>query len=121
MTEQRKLIYDVLHESSGHMTADQIYSAARLKKPDIAMGTVYRNLKLMSAAGEIRHIAVAGGSDIYDKTVTPHEHTLCEKCGAVCDICDMLIAEKIEQASGAKVISYELTVHGICPTCLAEV
>lgn len=116
MTGQRQLILDILRSSSGHMTADQIFVAARQVKPDIAVGTVYRNLKLLAEAGEIRHIPVAGSPDIYDKSVHPHEHMICDRCGEVYDI-DVIDIASIERKHNIRVSSYELTIRGLCSEC----
>jgi len=116
VTGQRQLILDVLRSSSGHMTADQIFAEARLIKPNIAVGTVYRNLKLLSEAGEIRHILVAGSPDIYDKSVHPHEHMICDNCGQVYDL-DVIDTSSIEQKHCIRITSYELTIRGICSGC----
>ncbi len=116
MTGQRQLILDVLRSSSGHMTADQIFTAARQIKPDIAVGTVYRNLKLLTEAGEIRHILVAGSPDIYDKSLHPHEHMICDSCGEVSDI-DVIDTASIELKHNIQIRSYELTIRGICSEC----
>ena len=116
MTGQRQLILDVLRSSSGHMTADQIFTAARQIKPDIAVGTVYRNLKLLSESGEIRHILVAGSPDIYDKSLHPHEHMICDICGEVSDI-DVIDTASIERKHNIQITSYELTIRGICADC----
>jgi len=116
VTGQRQLILDVLRSSSGHMTADQVFTAARQIKPDIAVGTVYRNLKLLSEAGEIRHILVAGSPDIYDKSLHPHEHMICDGCSQVYDI-DVIDTSAIEQKHNIRISSYELTIRGLCGNC----
>ena len=47
MTRQRRLILDLMQKSPRHLTADEIFAQARREMPNIARGTVYRNLKLM--------------------------------------------------------------------------
>ena len=41
------LILDLMQKSPRHLTADEIFAQARREMPNIARGTVYRNLKLM--------------------------------------------------------------------------
>ena len=48
MTRQRALIARILRDASKHLTAEEIYHLARQSMPSIAVGTVYRNLKLMT-------------------------------------------------------------------------
>lgn len=117
MTRQRKLIYRILCESPGHMTAEQIYSAAKEEMPGLAIGTVYRNLKLMSEAGEILHVPISSAPDIYDKTCSPHDHMICDKCGCICDLPGSNIDKILSERAGKNIESYELVAHYICDNC----
>ena len=56
MTRQKRLILDLMRQSPRHMTADEIFAQARQQMPNIARGTVYRNLKLMEQAREIARL-----------------------------------------------------------------
>ena len=51
MTRQRKLILEELRRMKSHPTADEIYSMVREKLPRISLGTVYRNLQLLTGPG----------------------------------------------------------------------
>lgn len=121
MTKQRRLIADIIHASCEHLSAEQIYHAAHAQMPSIAVGTVYRNLSIMVEEGEIRRIPVAGGSDRYDRSLHPHDHLLCIRCGAVCDIGDtpLLSTEELTAClpDGWRHERHELVVCGICPAC----
>lgn len=120
MTQQRRIIYDVIRNSMRHMTAEQIYLEAKQVLPSIAMGTVYRNLGLMSDAGEILRIEMPGQPDHFDKTVTPHHHCLCPRCGEVNDVPVPDLTGQLEQILGSPVESYDLTLRIICPSCRRE-
>ena len=58
------------------MTADEIFAQARQQMPNIARGTVYRNLKLMEQAKEIARLEMPQGPDRYDKTSAPTSSVL---------------------------------------------
>ncbi len=120
MTQQRRIIFDVIQNSMRHMTAEQIYLEAKQILPTIAMGTVYRNLGLMSDAGEILRIEMPGQPDHFDKTVFPHHHCLCSSCGEVYDIPVPDLTEVLEQSVGMPVESYDLTVRILCNTCRSQ-
>ncbi|MBQ1216890.1 MAG: transcriptional repressor [Clostridia bacterium] len=117
MTQQRKIIYDIICNSPLHMTAEQIYAEAKRMRPSIAMGTVYRNLGLMAEAGEILRIEMPGRPDHFDKTVAPHHHCVCLKCGAVSDVPIPDLTELLEKHIGSPVTGYDLTVHVLCENC----
>ena len=120
MTQQRRIIYDVIRKSKRHMTAEQIYLEAKQILPSIAMGTVYRNLGLMTASGEVLRIEMPGQPDRFDKTVCPHHHCICTRCGEVYDIPVPDLSSQLEKLLGTPVISYDLTVHLVCDACRGE-
>jgi len=117
MTQQRKIIYDVIRKSKRHMTAEQIYMEAKQVLPSIAMGTVYRNLGLMTAAGEVLRIEIPGRPDRFDKTVVPHHHCVCVRCGEVYDVPVPDLTHQLSKMLGAPVERYDLTVHVVCEAC----
>ena len=55
-SRQRESIKENLMHRCDHPTADMVYSDIRKIYPNISLGTVYRNLSLLSELGEIsRH------------------------------------------------------------------
>ena len=66
MTRQRALILEIMRSTPGHLTADEIFAQARQRMPNIARGTVYRNLKLMEQDHEIARLEMPSGPDRYD-------------------------------------------------------
>lgn len=117
MTNQRRLILEVIQNSTEHMTADQIYALAKEKMPNIALGTVYRNLGLMAQANEIMLIAIPDQPNHYDKNVVPHEHFHCTKCGRLYDLFDFNLIAPLTEKIGMQVTGYHLSVEGICSEC----
>ena len=117
MTRQRRLILDLMQKSPRHLTADEIFAQARREMPNIARGTVYRNLKLMEKAGEIGRLEMPDGADRFDKTAAPHGHLYCDGCGDLQDIPVIGLVREIEAAIGTEVRSYQLTIHYLCPAC----
>lgn len=117
MTKQRELIYSIINESYDHLTAQEIYIQAKKTLPNIAFGTVYRNLDLMVKANQIRIIEIANDSNRYDKTLTPHDHAICENCGRVEDIFIGDLKKTLEKNNPIHVKSYNLIVNCICKEC----
>lgn len=117
MTRQRALILELLHSTSGHLTADEIFALARQRMPSIARGTVYRNLKLMEQDREIARLEMPAGPDRYDRTTAPHGHLYCDGCQKLTDIPVVGLMRELEAAIGTEVRSYQLTVHYLCPDC----
>ena len=117
ITRQRALILELLHSTSGHLTADEIFALARQRMPSIARGTVYRNLKLMEQDREIARLEMPAGPDRYDRTTAPHGHLYCDGCQKLTDIPVVGLVRELEAAIGTEVRSYQLTVHYLCPDC----
>lgn len=117
MTEQRRIIYQIIMQSDDHPTAEMVYARAKQHMPSIALGTVYRNLKLMVDSGEIRHISMNGEPDRYDKTLKRHDHFVCVRCKKVFDCFTGDLSEHIANRTGIEVISYDLNIHCLCDDC----
>jgi len=120
MTEQRALILRILRSTKSHPTADWIYQEARKSMPNISLGTVYRNLRVLSEAGEIMELDFGSGYSRYDGNPDNHYHFECRKCGKMYDVdldlvnhLDNLVAE----ALGAVIEEHRLEFYGICREC----
>lgn len=88
--------------------------------PNISLGTVYRNLSLLSDLGEIQKITVSGGPDRFDGNPAPHYHFSCRKCGCVMDL-DMKPQDNLNTVAAEKfpgvIESHAILFTGICPEC----
>ena len=84
-SRQREAIKNYLQGREDHPSADMVYDGIRGEFPNISLGTVYRNLSLLTELGEIIKIPTEG-ADRFDARVTPHNHFICKSCGRVMDI-----------------------------------
>ena len=57
-SKQRAVIKEFLQDRKDHPTADVVYTNVRKAYPNISLGTVYRNLMLLSDMGEIQILRV---------------------------------------------------------------
>ena len=79
-SRQRECIREYVQKCKEHPTADQVYAEIKREFPNISLGTVYRNLSLLSEIGEIQKLSNFGGADHFDGCVTPHCHFMCKEC-----------------------------------------
>ncbi len=86
MTRQRALILRIVRASCDHLTADEIYRLAQEEMPGIARATVYNNLNVLAASGEIVRLHTSDGADHFDHAEHPHGHLVCDTCGAIRDV-----------------------------------
>src|SRR5258708_30611845 len=54
MTEQRRLVIDVLENSSGELDVGALYELAHRTDPSLSIATVYRTLGLLEAANLVQ-------------------------------------------------------------------
>ena len=119
-SKQREAILDFLATRKDHPTADVVYTNVRKQLPNISLGTVYRNLTLLSDNGEILRLRVGDGTDHFDADISPHYHFICKNCGCVLDL-EMDNIDKINEIA-AKNFNGEIEGHctyfyGLCSNC----
>lgn len=122
MTKQRKLILEILRGTRTHPTADWIYQQARKVIPDISLGTVYRNLRLLREAGEIMELDFGSTFSRFDGNPLNHYHFVCRKCGRIYDL-DLPLQDRLEEEvrrAGYTVEHHRLEFYGRCPQCTRE-
>lgn len=121
-SRQRETILKAVRENLIHPNAEEIYSIVRGEDPSISLGTVYRNLNLLSEAGEIRKIPMVSGGDRYDGNISAHHHIICGKCANVMDydydFKDLGMSVQAQTGMNCRKIS--VTLEGICRDCLSE-
>lgn len=122
-SRQREVIKEYLASTKEHPTADTVYLHVRKTFPKISLGTVYRNLNLLSDTGEALKITTPDGGVRFDATTTPHYHVLCCKCGCVQDL-DMkpidTLDEQAQQCYNGIIRSHSVLFNGICSQCSKE-
>ena len=123
-SRQRESIKEFLRSRTDHPTADTVYENLRQIYPNISLGTVYRNLSLLSDIGEIRKLTNFGSADRYDGRVAPHSHFMCTKCNRVIDMQSDSLNGILEQAAAefihGKVFDVDASFYGICKECLKK-
>ena len=119
-TAQRDTVLKVVQESCDHPSAETIYQRSRAVMPEISLGTVYRNLKVLVELGKIREVSILNAGDRYDKTTCLHAHFRCKSCGRVLDVPagDLEELERdIEAQTGFRIEGTEILFVGVCDNC----
>lgn len=120
-SRQRELILNTVVQNPIHPTADEVYSMVRQSEPNISLGTIYRNLNLLSDQGYLQKISMPETSDHFDGRTDSHHHLLCEKCGKLSDIGIGSVEELeqgLKQLTDVQVTGYRIFVTGVCQNCL---
>jgi len=120
MTRQRQVILEELRATDQHPSADDLYSRVKQKLPRISLGTVYRNLEILSELGEIQTIASAGNLKRFDGEAQNHYHMRCLGCDRLFDA-PLEVIDALERALQTKtdfrVLSHRIEFVGFCRDC----
>ena len=120
MTRQRRVILDVVRSASDHPTADEVYERVREVLPRVSLGTVYRNLGLLTRHGLIRELQLQGGQKRFDGDTAPHQHVQCSECGRIADASIDLpatLANPSGRIEGFRITDCRILFTGVCPDC----
>ena len=113
-SRQRELIARNLKNRSDHPSADMVYASVREQMPHISLGTVYRNLKDMTACGEAISFMV-DGKEHFDGRNTPNIHLCCSRCGSIVE--RLVIPEELQLLAGDSFKVENVILQGICESC----
>jgi Fur family ferric uptake transcriptional regulator len=114
------VILEELRKRRDHPSARELYEVVRRRLPRISLGTVYRNLDLLSSRGEAQKITLGRSESRFDGNPSPHYHVRCVRCGRVGDVPDELpprVIERFESVEDYKILGFHLELLGICPEC----
>ena len=119
-SKQKEAIFKVLKETSCHPTAEWVYEQVKREIPNISLGTVYRNLKLLKQDGIISELDLTGTLSRFDGNAQNHYHFRCEQCGCIFDVDESVNKEsdaRLVQKTGFKVFYHRLEYRGLCKDC----
>ena len=119
---KRDAILEYLRHTKAHPSAETIYTDLKPQIPDLAMGTVYRNLTLFKEKGLVSSVATVHGVERFDANTDPHVHFICANCDAVIDLDQMQIPDALRQMAekccGGTVNECQLSFTGLCQDCI---
>ncbi|WP_347310232.1 Fur family transcriptional regulator [Defluviimonas sp. SAOS-178_SWC] len=117
MTEQRRVIAQVLEESEDHPDAEVLYTRACAIDPKISLATVYRTLKLFDEAGILDKLEFGDGRARYeDAERAHHDHLIDLTTGAVIEFVDAEIEalqDRIAKRLGYRLKGHRLELFGV--------
>ena len=120
MTRQRKVILEELRKVNTHPSADELYEMVRKRLPRISLGTVYRNLEILSESGNIQKLEPGCSLKRFDGNPSEHCHIRCVSCDRVVDAPmapDLEIDLEQVNSTDFKIIGHRLEFLGLCPQC----
>ena len=92
----------------------------RRRLPRISLGTVYRNLEMLSESGVIKKLELGSAQKRFDGRAEAHYHVRCIRCARVDDVSGDLsstIDDVFRDVSDYEIIGHQLLLTGLCPDC----
>jgi Fur family transcriptional regulator, ferric uptake regulator len=119
-TDARRIILEEIMNLDSHPTADEVYEIVRKRLPKVSLGTIYRNLDILSGKGLIQKLEVGGSQRRFDGNTGNHYHLRCTECGQVIDLTTKPLKEiekTISQLADWDILGHRLELIGICLSC----
>lgn len=118
MTEQRRVIAQVLCESKDHPFAEKVYARAVELDANISLSTVYRTINLFESYGIIEKLDFQDGKARYEEKIAEdnhHHHLIDLDSGHIIEFQDEeleRLKEKIARKLGYELIDHRLELFG---------
>ncbi len=122
-SKQRERIFQVLCSTNSHPTADWIYTKLKPEIPNLSLGTVYRNLRILMEQGKIYRLENGSSFDRFDADLHPHYHFICKLCHQVMDVelpHNNILNSEAARVTGFQVDDHRIDFTGICKECLSK-
>ena len=120
LTPQRRLILDVIHDSGGHITAEEILDYVEAKVPGVNKSTIYRTLELLEELGCVFKSELSDRFIYHHAEEGHHHHLVCRTCGKSID-CDEDLFLPVKRAAdkkyGFRADFNHVVVSGLCVDC----
>lgn len=120
VTTARRALVTALVQARGHVTADDLAALVQKAQPDVHLSTIYRSLDALERIGVVDHVHLGHGRAVYHLADEPHQHLVCEVCGAVVEVPDATFAElsdTLRRDYGFTIRPNHFAVLGRCRAC----
>jgi len=117
MTDQRRVIAQVLSESTDHPDVELVYRRATEVDPRISIATVYRTVKLFEEANIIARHDFGDGRARYEEAPQEHhDHLIDVNTGDVIEFRNDEIEQLQQEAArrlGYRLVGHRLELYGV--------
>ena len=117
LTDQRRVIAQVMSEASDHPDVDELYNRVSKIDPKISIATVYRTVKLFEETGILTKHEFKGGKARYEELHEGHhDHLIDVKTGEIIEFVDEEIErlqKKVAEKYGYTLVDHKLELYGV--------
>ena len=107
ITEQRRVIADLLDDADDHLDAESIYRLASARDPRIHRATVYRTMEILVDLNLVRPLYLNDPTQRFVSATGGHHHLVCAHCGVIIEF-DDCTADQLAQELSER---YNFRIH----------
>ena len=116
MTDQRKVIIEVLSTAVDHPDVESVFKRAQAIDPKISIATVYRTIRIFEENNLLEKHEFKGFSSRYETVREDHHHLIDIKSGEVKEFTNKFIdavQKQMAQELGYKLVDYRLELYAV--------
>ncbi|MCD6291395.1 MAG: transcriptional repressor [Anaerolineae bacterium] len=121
LTRPRLAIVQVLSQCARHLSANEIWQAARELYEPLGRATAFRTLNQMVKLGLVRPLYLKSGEQRYMVVAGGHHHHMvCIRCGTTIELPDCPLPDTVERAAeeaGFQITGHVVEFFGLCRDC----
>jgi Fur family ferric uptake transcriptional regulator len=115
------LIVSIIHDSKGHVTAEEVHGRVVEQYPFVDISTVYRTLQLLKKLHLVTETDLVGGRVEFELAQEErHHHLVCRHCGATSPLDDEMIEPlraRLLERHGFRADMEHFAIFGTCQRC----
>ena len=116
LTDQRKVIAEVMSNSTDHPDVDELHKRINKVDKKISIATVYRTVKLFEESGIVEKHDFKGGKARYEEAPEEHhDHLIDINSGEIIEFVDEdieILQNKVAKKLGYKLVDHKLELYG---------
>jgi Fur family ferric uptake transcriptional regulator len=123
-TRQKRALAAVLDASDEFRSAQDLHAALQAEGQNMALTTIYNQLRSLAEAGDIDALRGDDGETRYRRCATDehHHHLVCRHCGRAVEVEGPEVerwAARTGRNHGFRDVTHTVEVLGTCPECAA--
>ncbi|MFH1649759.1 MAG: transcriptional repressor [Candidatus Woesearchaeota archaeon] len=112
-SRQRDVVLQFVENSHEHPSAEEVFLGVKRKMPEIARGTIYRNLNQLQKVGKVQALRVANTTRF--DNASKHAHLVCINCHKIMDV--QMPEIKVPRHADFTIQNVKLDFNGLCKEC----
>jgi Fur family transcriptional regulator, ferric uptake regulator len=125
-TRQKRALASVLDASDGFRSAQDLHAELQAQGVNIALTTVYNQVRTLAEAGELDALRGQDGETRYRRCASGehHHHLVCRQCGTAIEVEGPEVerwAARTGNQHGFSDVTHTVEVLGTCPHCAGAV